>query len=220
MYRPEICRDWFKSSMKRKQKISTSDHLIEVSQSLFAEKGYTATTVQDIAKRAKVNVSLISYYFKGKEGLFKTCVERAATLRLEVARNILISPTSVEEFKIRLQMFTDEMLTYQVENPEVCTILTRDLHSEMALLGDIFERTLLKAFQTFVAFITISKERHFLAEWVDPLMTSSHFYGVIFHLAKNQEIATKYFGLELKNEAYRKSVREYLIKSTLEGVLK
>ncbi|MCX6117473.1 MAG: TetR family transcriptional regulator [Proteobacteria bacterium] len=204
---------------KTKLKKTTPEQLIDVGQSLFAEKGFAATTVQDIAKRAKVNVSLISYYFKGKEGLFRQCVARAATSRLEVATNILVTPKDIHEFKVRIEMFTDEMLTYQVENPSVCTILHRDLHTEMEILGDIFEDTLLKAFNTFVTFIAASKDLKILASWIDPELTASNFYAFIFHLGRSQEISAKYFGKTLKDASYRQHVKEHLIKMTLEGIL-
>ena len=60
---------------------STPDQLIHVAQHLFAEKGFKATTIQDIAREAGVNVSLVSYHFKGKEGLFCACIEHAASYR-------------------------------------------------------------------------------------------------------------------------------------------
>ena len=38
---------------------------------VFAEKGFAGARVQEIAERAGVNKQLISYYFGGKEGLYK-----------------------------------------------------------------------------------------------------------------------------------------------------
>lgn len=204
--------------MPQKPKLSTPDQLIAAAQSLFATKGFQATTVQDIAKKAGVNVSLVSYHFKGKVGLFRACIDRAASQRLEAAKNILTNAKSFDEFRVRLEMFTDEMLTYHVENPEVCKILHRDLHSEMKLVGDIFERTLLKAFETFVQFIVHAQEEGFIHKWVDPLMTSTQFYAVIFHIGKNQDLAKKYFGRTISDSGYRREVRDYLIKTTLEGI--
>lgn len=38
---------------------------------LFAENGYKETSVREIAKNANANVSMISYYFGGKEGILQ-----------------------------------------------------------------------------------------------------------------------------------------------------
>ena len=43
--------------------------IINVAEKLFAEKGFAATSVRDIANEADVNVSMISYYFGSKEKL-------------------------------------------------------------------------------------------------------------------------------------------------------
>lgn len=191
-----------------------------VAQTLFAEKGFKATTVQDIAKKAKVNVSLVSYHFNGKEGLFRACIEHAASNRLAASESILTPPKSLDEFRVRLEMFTDEMLTYHVEHPEVCAILHRDLHSEMELIGDIFENSLLKAFQKFVIFLTAAQDAGVLAKWMDPLMSAGHYYGAMLHCVKHQDVARKFFGKTIADPAHRREVRDYLIRTTLEGIQK
>ncbi|WP_434440818.1 TetR/AcrR family transcriptional regulator [Lentzea sp. E54] len=45
--------------------------LLEAAAAEFGAKGYAATRTTDIAARAGVNKQLISYYFGGKEGLYK-----------------------------------------------------------------------------------------------------------------------------------------------------
>lgn len=40
----------------------------------FADKGYAGARVREIARRAGVNTQLISYYFGGKDGLYKELV--------------------------------------------------------------------------------------------------------------------------------------------------
>ena len=42
-----------------------------VAEKLFAANGYNGTSVRDIASKAKVNVSMISYYFGSKENLME-----------------------------------------------------------------------------------------------------------------------------------------------------
>lgn len=202
------------------KKDSTPEQLIQSAQRLFAEKGFKATTVQDIARDAGVNISLVSYHFQGKEGLFRACIENAATTRLQVANDILTPAKSLEEFKIRLGMFTDEMLLYHIEHPDICTILQRDLSSELPLVRDIFEQTFLKAFERLVAFFDAAKTENILADWVHPLISASNFYGVILHLGKNQDIARTYFQVHISDPAKRAEIREYLLRSVLDGIQK
>ena len=41
--------------------------IMEAAEELFAEKGFSGTSVRDIADAADVNVAMISYYFGSKE---------------------------------------------------------------------------------------------------------------------------------------------------------
>jgi AcrR family transcriptional regulator len=46
----------------------------------FAERGYEATTIREIANRAGKLVSLIAYHFGSKERLYQSCFEHMVTL--------------------------------------------------------------------------------------------------------------------------------------------
>lgn len=199
---------------------STPDQLIHAAQHLFAEKGFKATTIQDIAGEAGVNVSLVSYHFNGKEGLFRACIEQHATTRLEVANNLLTPAKSPEEFRVRLTMFIDEMLLYHVEHPDICTILQRELSSELPLIRDIFEQTFLKAFNCLVQFFAAAQTAGFLVEWMNPLLSATNLYGALLHIGKNQDIAKLYFKVTIADKAHRTEVRDYLIRTVLEGISK
>ena len=44
--------------------------ILDVAEELFAEKGYTKTSIREITKRAHCNISAVNYYFHGKENLY------------------------------------------------------------------------------------------------------------------------------------------------------
>ena len=45
--------------------------IIETAEKLFADKGFSGTSVRDIADEADVNLAMISYYFGSKEKLLE-----------------------------------------------------------------------------------------------------------------------------------------------------
>ena len=196
---------------------ATKSALMTSALKLFAAKGYRATTVQDIASAAGANVSLVSYHFQGKEGLLRACLESTGNQRLEVAQTLLAPPQSAEEFRIRLSMYTDEMLKFHVENPDVCTILHRDLATEMELIKDIFETTFLRGFHKLIEFMVAAKERHLIHPWVDPLLMASNFFGTLLHNTNHVDLAETYFGISIRDPAHRERVRDQLVRSTIEG---
>src|SRR5699024_9619793 len=56
------------------KKSPTKQKVIDAASSLFFQNGFHGTSVRDIADKAAVNVSLISYYFKSKQGLLEYAV--------------------------------------------------------------------------------------------------------------------------------------------------
>ncbi|PEZ83597.1 MULTISPECIES: forespore capture DNA-binding protein RefZ [Bacillaceae] len=51
----------------------TKQAIVEAALHLFHLKGYHATSIRDIANKAKVNAANIAYYFKNKQGLLEFC---------------------------------------------------------------------------------------------------------------------------------------------------
>ena len=54
---------------------ATKDRIMAAAMRLFAEKGLKLVTVREICKAAKVNVALVNYHFRNKNGLYQACVE-------------------------------------------------------------------------------------------------------------------------------------------------
>ncbi|PLR98157.1 forespore capture DNA-binding protein RefZ [Bacillus sp. T33-2] len=52
---------------------NSKDKIVEAAIFLFNTKGFTGTSIRDIAARADVNVANIAYYFNNKQGLLEYC---------------------------------------------------------------------------------------------------------------------------------------------------
>jgi AcrR family transcriptional regulator len=49
-------------------------HILEVAETLFAEKGFDGTSIRNISKMAKINIAMVSYYFGSKERLLESLI--------------------------------------------------------------------------------------------------------------------------------------------------
>lgn len=58
--------------------VRTRRKLLDAATTLFAERGYRAVSVRDIADAARVNSALVAYHFESKAGLFEEVI-RVAT---------------------------------------------------------------------------------------------------------------------------------------------
>jgi len=73
--------------------------IAEAALTTFAEKGYAATRVDDVAKRAGVSKGLLYLYFKTKEELFKAVIRDFVAPKVTELSNVVDkSELSAEEF--------------------------------------------------------------------------------------------------------------------------
>lgn len=64
-----------KISTMNKQNRDSKTRILKVAERIFAEKGYDAARVDEIAREAQVNKALIYYYFKSKEDILNALVD-------------------------------------------------------------------------------------------------------------------------------------------------
>lgn len=96
--------------------------LINVARSLFAERGYEGTAIEEVAQRAGVSKPVVYEHFGGKEGLYAVVVDREMTALLD---GITASLTN-NRFRNRVQAVALALLTYVEERTDGFRIMTRD----------------------------------------------------------------------------------------------
>jgi len=67
----------------QRRKEDRPDEIAEAAMHTFAEKGYAATRVEEVAKRAGVSKGLLYLYFKTKEELFKAVIRNFVSPHLD-----------------------------------------------------------------------------------------------------------------------------------------
>ena len=96
--------------------------LIEVGRGVFAERGYEAASVEEIADRAKISKPIVYEHFGGKEGLYAVVVDREME-RVVTRMTEAIATGSPRE---RLERAALAFLSYVKEEPDGFAVLTRD----------------------------------------------------------------------------------------------
>ena len=83
----------------RRRKEDRPQEITAAALAAFAEHGYAATRVDDVAKRAGVSKGLLYLYFKTKEELFKAVIHSVVVPRIEaLAATVDSSEMSAEDF--------------------------------------------------------------------------------------------------------------------------
>lgn len=126
-------------------RLSASDRraqLVEVGRTVFAKRGFEATSVEQIADRAKVSKPIVYEHFGGKEGLYAVIVDR----EMEYVVRRITEAISHGTPRERIEQAALAFLTYVRDHPDGFAILAQDrpLSSPStgmaSLLNDVAER--------------------------------------------------------------------------------
>jgi len=94
----------------------TVHKIMEVAIPLFAQKGFAAVSVKQIAEAAGVNIALISYHFGGKENLYAAILET----QFELVNNIIDVIRKEENCPIkRIRRFSQEFIKIHKKYPYI-----------------------------------------------------------------------------------------------------
>lgn len=116
------------------------EQLLIVGRTLFAEKGFEGTSVEEIASRADVSKPVVYEHFGGKEGMYAVIVDREVQHLLGVLTEALSSRGHPKQLVERAAL---ALLGYIEDSPDGFRILVRDSPVAQAsgtfssLLGDV-----------------------------------------------------------------------------------
>ena len=114
------------------------EQLITVARGLFAEKGFDATSIEEIASRARVSKPVVYEHFGGKEGLYAVIVDREL---MTISTTITASLRSSTSASIIVERASLALLTYIEDSPDGFRILSsgsdRSAGTYSTLLADV-----------------------------------------------------------------------------------
>jgi TetR/AcrR family transcriptional regulator len=197
----------------------TPERLIAAATRLISAKGIDGVSVKELAEAAGVNVSLVSYHFGGKEGLYRTCLERFGEQRLAAARRILEPPSTKEELRLRLRLFVEEVWRCHIEQPDLTRIIHRECELELPQALDIFRSTFLKVLETQIEFFTVAQRKGLLKKEVDAAKFTLLFFGAMMHAGQKMRMSELLIGVSIRDPEYRRQTLNQLLLAFLEGAL-
>lgn len=185
---------------------STRDKILQAAEKLFAEKGFSTTSISDIALQAKVNRALIFYYFKSKKELCLHVVEqthRESLSRIKKEVSCLTEPLG------KLKKWVELVVPLMFAKRDVWRTIVR----EVLGLGEGLNLPLKKFIEEWLDFlkeiILEGIEKGTFKEF-DPTMTAISLFGMIESLLKQPYITGLSYPLD--------SIIRHTTKVFLDGV--
>jgi AcrR family transcriptional regulator len=107
------------------KKLGAKERIMNVATSIFAKKGFSAATVDEIAAGAKVNKALIYYYFKNKDDLLSKIFDNFMGESLLRFQELFRKMESEEVFSSRGRVgeMMRILLGFMMENEEVLKVM-------------------------------------------------------------------------------------------------
>lgn len=167
----------------RRRAEARPDEVLDAALALFVEKGFAATRVEDVARRAGLSKGTIYLYFPSKEALLEGLVRRAI---VPIADSALVAIGNAEGDPRPVISMVLRMMALRISDPKVAAIpklMLRELRS-FPDLAAIYRREVLdRVLPTIEALIRRGMEGGYFRP-VDPALTIRSLVGpVALHLA-------------------------------------
>ena len=135
-------------SRSERRKAATAASILDAAEGLFRERGFQATTIDEIAERADVSVGSVYFHFQTKVGLYLALVERALDLN-EAAMGAVASLGLTSPLE-RVFAAGDAYLRFHLEQPGAFQMIalrvlepSSGVHEAEARIADRVERLVL-----------------------------------------------------------------------------
>ncbi|MBU0741399.1 CerR family C-terminal domain-containing protein [bacterium] len=105
---------------------TTKERLLDAAEILFAQKGYEAVSIREIAGAADVNLAAVNYHFQGKENLYREVLRRFLAPKREKLLAAIALVEAADDSQPRLEMLIRAFVGTHLEDA---------LNSPRGLLG-------------------------------------------------------------------------------------
>ncbi len=170
--------------------------ILEVAETLFAEKGFDGTSIRDISKAAQINVAMVSYYFGSKEKLLESLILfKTSGLKEQLVNLIDENLEPVEKINKLIELYINRISC----NKGIYRILHFELSSKKRVLDILSFSEIKKANLKSLELIIQEGQAKgvFRKDVIIPLITPT-ILGTYFHFNMNKPFFEEL--LDLKTE--------------------
>jgi TetR/AcrR family transcriptional regulator len=150
---------------------TTREHILEVAERVFAENGFKETTIRQICRAAKANVCLISYYFGGKDGLYKAVIGKGAQQRLTLAQSSMKDTSQIQtqqEYVLKLKFFTEMLYQGMLSQPKFFRLMMREMQEGLPRAESVLRGFLDETMGVAEKFLEFGQKAGYVRKEIDP----------------------------------------------------
>lgn len=111
-----------------KKPVSTEIKIKEAAHKVFLAKGFSATTIRDVAKEADSNVALVNYYYRSKKNLFNVVMlEKVQQIFGTLAPILKDETTSLHQ---KIDGVVDCYIDFLTKNPDLPSFILNEVRKK------------------------------------------------------------------------------------------
>lgn len=169
--------------------VDKKQHIISHAMQLFADKGFEATSIRDLAKVADVNVAMVNYYFGSKEKLMEAIIEEKAAYMKDRIEE-LNANNSISEID-KVNALIEDYVNRIVSNPNFHKLLYKELMgSNRENLNQILTNTFARNTKNFAKIIENGIKKKVFKK-VDATLTVASIIGSITQIMMSKNMCNQ-----------------------------
>lgn len=210
-------------SAKANSKQDAKKCILEAAAKLFSKCGLDKTSTRDISKDSHANISLISYHFGGKEGLYREVIREFALKVQEKVQPSITEfrnqPMTKELFKKEVEVMVSNMIEMRTSHPEISLILAREKIEGMPLCKEVHEDVFYPMIQTFFVMFKEAQEKGLVRKNLHPALFFILLSEGVFGFFELMDCQTKINQDCQEFIADTNLLKEQVVETFLNGVL-
>jgi TetR/AcrR family transcriptional regulator, fatty acid metabolism regulator protein len=169
------------------------DAILDAATHVFAERGFFAAQVADVAARAGIAAGTVYLYFRSKDDLLISIFDRTMAEALAEARQLVDTVADPVE---RLRRFAERHLARLGRNRRLAVVFQVELRQSTKFMAR-FSRTLLREYLGLIrSTIAAGQARGVFRPAVNPTFAAKMFFGALDEMVTNWILSDRDYPLE------------------------
>lgn len=176
------------------------NHIIEKAEELFATKGYSGTSIRDIAKAANVNLAMVSYYFGSKEKLMETLFkERILLMQLKI--ETLLKNETISPFQ-KVEIMIDEYISKVLDKQSFYKIMLCEMAQRKNKVVVKFIREIKLNYANMMrGLVEEGQRKKIFKKHIDIMLLMNTMTGTVTQMIMNKEVYREFNSIKKIAEA-------------------
>ncbi len=192
--------------------------ILQVAEELFAEKGFDGTSIREIAKKANINIAMVSYYFGSKEKLLEALIFfRTSDLKMQLENLFTEDLSPMEKIDKLIELY----ITRLNKNKCMYQILHFEFSSKKRVIDfKVFTDMKKQNLKSLTKIINEGQEKGVFSKNINIALLPPTIMGPFFHFQMNRNYYQEIFDFKEDDfENYIKTDLTNHIKKTIKALL-